>query len=72
MKKLFFLANLIFSFQSVQPYVEENGLLFMETSAKTAQNVNELFVEIGNFFDFCIPIFFSNFLFLFVDFSIVF
>ncbi|KAL1123772.1 hypothetical protein AAG570_001545 [Ranatra chinensis] len=28
-------------------YAEENGLLFMETSAKTAVNVNEIFQEIG-------------------------
>jgi hypothetical protein len=28
-------------------YADENGLFFMETSAKTAQNVNELFYEIG-------------------------
>mmetsp|Transcript_34828 Transcript_34828/g.87614 ORF Transcript_34828/g.87614 Transcript_34828/m.87614 type:complete len:198 (+) Transcript_34828:178-771(+) len=28
-------------------YAEENGLLFMETSAKTATNVNELFVAIA-------------------------
>eukprot|EP00698_Gefionella_okellyi_P021066 TRINITY_DN6717_c0_g1_i1.p1 TRINITY_DN6717_c0_g1~~TRINITY_DN6717_c0_g1_i1.p1 ORF type:complete len:228 (+),score=27.95 TRINITY_DN6717_c0_g1_i1:69-686(+) len=30
-----------------QHYAEENGIFFMETSAKTAQNVNELFVEIA-------------------------
>lgn len=30
-----------------QLYSEENGLIFLETSAKTASNVNELFVEIG-------------------------
>jgi small GTP-binding protein len=30
-----------------QAYATENGLLFMETSAKTAQNVNELFVQIA-------------------------
>jgi len=30
-----------------QEYAEENGILFTETSAKTAANVNELFVSIG-------------------------
>uniref|UniRef100_A0A7I4DX56 Uncharacterized protein n=1 Tax=Physcomitrium patens TaxID=3218 RepID=A0A7I4DX56_PHYPA len=30
-----------------QSYAEENGLFFMETSAKTSQNVNELFYEIA-------------------------
>ncbi|KAG1359069.1 putative Ras-related protein Rab5 [Cocos nucifera] len=28
-------------------YAQENGLFFIETSAKTAQNVNELFYEIA-------------------------
>ena len=32
--------------EEVQTYADENGLLFMETSAKTAANVNELFVAI--------------------------
>ena len=36
-------------FQEAQGYSEENGLLFMETSAKTAMNVNELFLAIGMF-----------------------
>ncbi|KAM0943501.1 putative small GTP-binding protein [Dioscorea sansibarensis] len=31
-----------------EQYAEENGLFFIETSAKTSQNVNELFYEIGN------------------------
>ncbi|EDV26319.1 uncharacterized protein TRIADDRAFT_22550 [Trichoplax adhaerens] len=30
-----------------QVYAEENGLLFMETSAKTAMNVNEIFLAIA-------------------------
>jgi Ras-related protein Rab-5C len=28
-------------------YAERNGLFFVETSAKTAQNVHELFYELG-------------------------
>jgi hypothetical protein len=31
-------------------YAEENNIMFMETSAKTAANVNELFVQIGELF----------------------
>jgi len=33
--------------QETQAYADENGILFMETSAKTAANVNELFVAIA-------------------------
>lgn len=35
--------------QEAQQYADENSLLFMETSAKTAQNVNEIFLAIGNY-----------------------
>ncbi|XP_071148838.1 ras-related protein Rab-5B-like isoform X2 [Mytilus edulis] len=34
-------------FDKAQAYAEENGLLFMETSAKTAMNVNEIFLAIA-------------------------
>jgi hypothetical protein len=33
--------------QEGQAYADENGLFFIETSAKSAQNVNEVFYEIG-------------------------
>lgn len=33
--------------QEARTYAEENGLYFMETSAKTAINVNDIFYEIG-------------------------
>uniref|UniRef100_A0A7N6FHI0 small monomeric GTPase n=1 Tax=Anabas testudineus TaxID=64144 RepID=A0A7N6FHI0_ANATE len=35
-------------FQEAQAYADDNSLLFMETSAKTAMNVNEIFMAIGN------------------------
>lgn len=34
-------------FEEAQVYAEENSLLFMETSAKTAMNVNEIFLAIA-------------------------
>jgi len=34
-------------FEEAQAYADENSLLFLETSAKTAQNVNEVFLAIA-------------------------
>lgn len=36
--------------QEARSYADENGLFFMETSAKTTVNVNDIFVEIGEVF----------------------
>ncbi|XP_043922169.1 ras-related protein Rab-5A [Protopterus annectens] len=34
-------------FQEAQSYADDNSLLFMETSAKTSMNVNEIFMAIA-------------------------
>jgi len=41
-------ANRAVETEEVQAYAAENGVIFFETSAKTAQNVRELFVDIAN------------------------
>ena len=43
-------AKRMVEYDEAQAYAEENGLLFMETSAKTAYNVNEIFLAIGKCF----------------------
>lgn len=45
--------------QEAQAYAEENSLLFMETSAKTAMNVNDIFLAIGIIHLLCFFLFFK-------------
>lgn len=42
-------AKRMVEFEEAQAYADENGLLFMETSAKTAMNVNDIFLAIGEY-----------------------
>lgn len=42
----------VVEYDEAQTYADENGLLFMETSAKTAMNVNDIFLAIGRLFHF--------------------
>lgn len=50
-----------------EQYAKDNRLMFLETSAKTAQNVNELFYEIGEYIhclSFCSSVYVRQYLLL--------
>lgn len=47
----------VVEYDEAQTYADENGLLFMETSAKTAMNVNDIFLAIG---ELCTSLFLIN------------
>jgi len=40
-------TSILYYLQEARSYAEENGLLFLETSAKTGSNVNEIFLLLG-------------------------
>jgi hypothetical protein len=42
-------AKRVVEYEEAQAYAEDNGLLFLETSAKSSMNVNEIFLAIGLF-----------------------
>lgn len=42
-------AKRAIEFEEGEKYAEEAGLIFMESSAKTAMNVNDLFATIGEY-----------------------
>lgn len=46
----------LFCKQEAQSYADDNSLLFMETSAKTSMNVNEIFMAIGKMNNACFQI----------------
>lgn len=47
------LTCVVLFFQDAQSYADDNSLLFMETSAKTSMNVNEIFMAIGKIIRSC-------------------
>lgn len=52
-------------FQEAQSYADDNSLLFMETSAKTSMNVNEIFMAIGRCFSLSLSLWHQCFKYLF-------
>lgn len=42
-------ANRAVTFQEANQYATENDFIFMETSAKTAANVHDIFLAIGKY-----------------------
>lgn len=51
--KVSHLSHFLLRKQEAQSYADDNSLLFMETSAKTSMNVNEIFMAIGKISFFC-------------------
>lgn len=47
--KAVYLTRAVLFLKDAQSYADDNSLLFMETSAKTSMNVNEIFMAIGKF-----------------------
>lgn len=44
----------VVDYEEAKQYADDNGLLFMETSAKTAVNVNDIFLAIGECASHCV------------------
>lgn len=57
----------VVEYDEAQTYADENGLLFMETSAKTAMNVNDIFLAIGELLYFVLTLYLIKVTLTFTD-----